>query len=407
VAGLRIGEAARVTPLEQALRACERGDVAAAAAHVLAAWQARRAPHTAHLLEDLSRFLPLGDVDALAGRDAATQARWLAVANANDPADVPRLLVTLPEASPRELTERVRALADRRDPRVAMAIALLLFDAAIDPQLWKVLLAHIERTNDGRTTPVLRAASQHLERRATSAPLRQLSDLRRQVGQMIRKLTPGASVSDEDVAAAETILGTLAGLPPPARSPVEAGLLAAVLAAPDDDAPRLVYADWLDERGDPRGELVRLQLLGSGATAAQLARIDELLRQHRRRWLWPLVWRADEVRFERGFPVSVRVGSTIWELVHVMAHAPRPWLRALHVESHDYIQLGWLVRSSRTWPGVHLYLEPNPDRRYSVPALAELARSSRFERFSVVDASLVGGAVSYERDDAGAWERVP
>jgi uncharacterized protein (TIGR02996 family) len=39
----------------------------------------------------------------------------------------------------------------------------------------------------------------------------------------------------------------------------EAQLVAAVVAAPGDDAPRLVYADWLSERGDPRGELVALQ----------------------------------------------------------------------------------------------------------------------------------------------------
>src|SRR5437870_4489039 len=34
-----------------------------------------------------------------------------------------------------------------------------------------------------------------------------------------------------------------------------ASLLAAVLAAPDDPAPRLVFADWLTEQGDPWGEL--------------------------------------------------------------------------------------------------------------------------------------------------------
>lgn len=33
----------------------------------------------------------------------------------------------------------------------------------------------------------------------------------------------------------------------------------AILAAPDDDAPRLVYADALIERGDPRGELITVQ----------------------------------------------------------------------------------------------------------------------------------------------------
>jgi uncharacterized protein (TIGR02996 family) len=40
----------------------------------------------------------------------------------------------------------------------------------------------------------------------------------------------------------------------------ESELLKAVLAAPDDDAPRLIYADWLDEHGRPeRAEFVRVQ----------------------------------------------------------------------------------------------------------------------------------------------------
>ena len=34
----------------------------------------------------------------------------------------------------------------------------------------------------------------------------------------------------------------------------------AIRAAPDDDAPRLVYADWLEENGDPmRAEFIRVQ----------------------------------------------------------------------------------------------------------------------------------------------------
>jgi uncharacterized protein (TIGR02996 family) len=38
----------------------------------------------------------------------------------------------------------------------------------------------------------------------------------------------------------------------------ERGFLAVILERPDDDAAKLVYADWLDERGDPRGEYLRL-----------------------------------------------------------------------------------------------------------------------------------------------------
>jgi uncharacterized protein (TIGR02996 family) len=36
-------------------------------------------------------------------------------------------------------------------------------------------------------------------------------------------------------------------------------LLAAIKESPADDAPRLVYADWLEEHGEPRGEFLRLQ----------------------------------------------------------------------------------------------------------------------------------------------------
>jgi uncharacterized protein (TIGR02996 family) len=41
----------------------------------------------------------------------------------------------------------------------------------------------------------------------------------------------------------------------------EDALLEAVYAAPDDDAPRLVYADFLQERGLPQGELIVVQCL--------------------------------------------------------------------------------------------------------------------------------------------------
>ncbi len=38
-----------------------------------------------------------------------------------------------------------------------------------------------------------------------------------------------------------------------------ATFLRAILAEPDKDLPRLIYADWLDERGDPRGQFIRVQ----------------------------------------------------------------------------------------------------------------------------------------------------
>jgi uncharacterized protein (TIGR02996 family) len=40
----------------------------------------------------------------------------------------------------------------------------------------------------------------------------------------------------------------------------EAAFLRAIANAPEDDAPRLVYADWLEERGDLRAAFLRLEL---------------------------------------------------------------------------------------------------------------------------------------------------
>lgn len=43
-------------------------------------------------------------------------------------------------------------------------------------------------------------------------------------------------------------------------------LLRAVIDAPADDLPRLIYADWLDENGDPsRAEFIRVQVELAGA----------------------------------------------------------------------------------------------------------------------------------------------
>src|SRR5206468_25941 len=85
---------------------------------------------------------------------------------------------------------------------------------------------------------------------------------------------------------------------------------------PDDDAPRLVYSDWLEEHGDEddrrRAEFIRVQI--------ELARLDEddprrlalanreaaLLDTHRDVWVRELpAWARKRVKFQRGFPSRI------------------------------------------------------------------------------------------------------
>ena len=91
-------------------------------------------------------------------------------------------------------------------------------------------------------------------------------------------------------------------------------LLRAIAAAPDDDLPRLVYADWLDENGqDVRAEFIRVQCQIAGleadrerarpAHAVLWDRQNELRRGHLGELLGPLVGLAGaaEMKFDRGF----------------------------------------------------------------------------------------------------------
>src|SRR4051794_24408715 len=98
---------------------------------------------------------------------------------------------------------------------------------------------------------------------------------------------------------------------PPAPNPEELSLLRAVAAEPEIDSPRLVYADWCDENGQPeRAEFIRLQIDRSRRPFRDRAhhfpteREVALETAHRERWLSYVAPMAPNksLHFERGFP---------------------------------------------------------------------------------------------------------
>jgi uncharacterized protein (TIGR02996 family) len=117
--------------------------------------------------------------------------------------------------------------------------------------------------------------------------------------------------------------------------PPEEAFRAAIVAAPDDDTPRLVFADWLDEHGDAaRAEFIRVQcelakleetdLLGkdkerTARYTVLYRREQELLATHHKAWLRPLSeifaplsvigWHGT---FRRGFVEEVACTSQDW-----------------------------------------------------------------------------------------------
>jgi uncharacterized protein (TIGR02996 family) len=87
---------------------------------------------------------------------------------------------------------------------------------------------------------------------------------------------------------------------------LEQGFLDAIRADPDDDTPRLVFADWLEEQGNPRGEFLRLQCR-LGAWVPDLdertrlqQREQQLLAEHGAAWLGELGPKCKDSQFRRG-----------------------------------------------------------------------------------------------------------
>lgn len=87
-------------------------------------------------------------------------------------------------------------------------------------------------------------------------------------------------------------------------------LEAHILEAPDDPERYLVYGDWLAERGDPRAELIRLQVRNAHRSSAVFERrIARMLDEEAGRFV-PLGTHRCLWRF--GFIRSVRVESLGW-----------------------------------------------------------------------------------------------
>jgi uncharacterized protein (TIGR02996 family) len=105
---------------------------------------------------------------------------------------------------------------------------------------------------------------------------------------------------------------------------IKQAFLADILEHPDDDAPRLVYADWLEENGDSqRAEFIRLQcelarprLAGGTARRRLLAgQVKRLLEAHGGRWAKEYGgWCFEYAEYwSRGFPVAAYVECTLKE----------------------------------------------------------------------------------------------
>jgi uncharacterized protein (TIGR02996 family) len=122
-------------------------------------------------------------------------------------------------------------------------------------------------------------------------------------------------------------------------NPLQLVLESALVENPDDLAAHMVYADYLSEQGDPRGELIQVQLALEDASRSEperkklRQREEELLSLHARQWLGEagrVLWGAWSgpdcpwrYSFARGWVDSVRLLPGPDEAVAAVVKAPQ------------------------------------------------------------------------------------
>jgi uncharacterized protein (TIGR02996 family) len=152
---------------------------------------------------------------------------------------------------------------------------------------------------------------------------------------------------------------------PSARAPaagLREALEEALAANPDDLASHMAYADWLSEQGDPRGELIQVQLAleDPGRSVDERKRLQqreqELLRAHARAWLGELApflldqkpkkkrtWNdlRCEYRFARGWLDALEANSYTVAFTRTLARSPQiRLLRRLALADQAYEEEG-------------------------------------------------------------------
>jgi uncharacterized protein (TIGR02996 family) len=178
-------------------------------------------------------------------------------------------------------------------------------------------------------------------------------------------------------------------------------LLKAILANPDDDQLRLVYADALTQEGHPQGEYIACVFSGHADQA------NELLNRHRRLFTEGL--RGPKIsewafEFERGLAAHVELTTDeLSQLTRIRTRAP---IRSVK------LRFGSLREWPRTLEGLRrleLHGLTDADARILAPGLGgleELAANSGYSLGAEAVIALVRGAPRLRRLDLGPVERL-
>jgi uncharacterized protein (TIGR02996 family) len=297
--------------LEEVRDRLRKGQLPRAMALLVKAWRDEPLPRLAKAIDALAERLPLAPIEG------KSQKEWIQHARAGKPDELSGLLATLCAGTIADTEERIAALGEYgRDPRIASALLRIVRDAPFTSngsrRTWIAVFDRLAALEDPRVIDQVPEAKLGWAFRAAQRDwLGPRADAL--VERMRQRFPDGApNVVSTTAKLLDEIDAAIAdggqAKAPAGKGEASQDLLAEIFRSPHDDKRRSVYADWLGDRGDPRGEFISLQL-HADRTKQMLARERALLKKHERDWIGriaPVVNKAD-TEFQRGFLVACHV----------------------------------------------------------------------------------------------------
>ncbi len=332
---------------------------------VTAWWRTVRHPRIAEVAIAIARRAGAYERPAVGGMKNADHDRWVALAKAGDPFDLPRLLSSLSTTNSVLGLRRLSAV-EADDPHIVPGVFALLRkppsrNHGAKP-LWLYACERMTATPDVRIRAEL---DDYLPQIATFIDTDTGDWLRRRLTEVLVKMPvhPPALDADDDRALGE--LERALAIKPPSPSRIKRSatdVLAQIYADPDDGGAREVYADIV---GGEIGEFIVGQLHGS--TVQPTVAVANAL-------LGALTGIASRATFVRGFPEEL----SIWK------QRPTTIRPAIGLPGWALVQAIEITHAGWVWPedvqraAVKLLMHPVMSRLESLtgvalPSLARLA----------------------------------
>jgi hypothetical protein len=331
---------------------------------LLGNWAVTRSPEIEGTIDALGKELGRARPPIAGKSREAIETAWAVVAKQHDPVDVFRLLEATWPKSLDAARRRVELFAKfPPDPRITLGVTT----RAARHRSWQSIKFHraVARLVIDAPMRAAAAAIDAIIKTHDAAEIVETYEEARSVAFDLKPKQPDRALLDEAAGTREREQG---------RTQQLEQAWAAHVADPGDLAHRAVLADALQAAGDPRGELIALQLADNPDTETK-KRIAALIAAHADAWTGPIPNVAKHARrFERGFLVALRCTAIGGELRAVYNRPEWVTLEDLYIDGAG-CELAPLVRRM---PLLRRLATPHPD------LLTQLGRTGTYPGITAI-----------------------